>query len=55
MQPRRSHAVVAAISAAGAAVALTWTLVTGDLRSPGALLFVVLLANATVRYRLARR
>jgi hypothetical protein len=55
MQPTRGHAVVATVSAVGGALALALTVLSGDFRSPGTLLAVVLLANAVVRYQLARR
>jgi hypothetical protein len=55
MQPTRGHAVVAALSAVGGLLALLFTLTIGDVRSPEVLLAVVLLANALVRYQLARR
>jgi hypothetical protein len=55
MQPTRGHAVVAAVSAVGGLLALLFTLTVGDLRSPEMLLAIVLLANALVRYRLARQ
>lgn len=55
MQPRRGHAVVALLSAAGAVVSIALTVMAGDPRSPGTLLAAVLLANAAVRYRLASR
>ncbi len=55
MQPTRGHAVVAAISALGGILALAFTVISGDLRSPGLLLAVVLFANALVRFELARR
>jgi hypothetical protein len=53
MQPRRGHAMVALLSVAGAVIAGGLTALSGDPRSPGTVLAVVLLANAAVRYRLA--
>jgi hypothetical protein len=55
MQPRRGHVVAASLSILVGGVALALTLKSGDVRSPGALLALVLFANAAIRYRLARR
>jgi hypothetical protein len=55
MQPTRTHAMVAALSAIGGVLALAFVALTGDVRSPELLLAIVLLANALVRYQLARR
>ncbi|MEX2228306.1 MAG: hypothetical protein WEB13_01590 [Dehalococcoidia bacterium] len=55
MQPGRGHATVAVVSAAGAVIAIVLTVMAGELRSPGTLLAVVLVANAAARFRLAAR
>jgi hypothetical protein len=55
MQPRRGHIIAAVLSILVGGFALALTAMSGDVRSPAALLAVVLFANAAIRYRLARR
>lgn len=52
---QRGSLAIAGISAAGGAIALLLTVVGGDGVGLGSLLGVVLLANALVRYLIARR